>query len=342
MWIQKLSLNNFRSHENFTMQLTNGIQLIYGDNGAGKTNIIEALSLLTNACSFKTRYLYEATQFQKDGFSLKARYHASDVEQNIQLHYHNRKKELIHNQTKITQTEWVGNIPFTTYLPSDMLEILKAPSERRKFINLFICQKESLYTKHLLYYTKVLRQKNAHLKSDNICQKTLDALDKSLRPSTIYLQEKRTFYIHELSKTLCDIYQEITEDKESVSLAYAPCHVEQEGFLKEQREQDIRYGTSQIGPHRDEIHILLNGSLAQKTGSEGQKTSLILALKLAEQRLLDSIIAIDDFGAHLDKKRTATLLKYLSLLKKQIFITTTNDLDIKANKHEILCRALIS
>lgn len=340
MWIKKLTLHNFRIHRSFKVQFDSGIQLIYGENGAGKTNLIEALNLLTQTSSFKTRYLVEAINHNQNSFELKAQYQTEDVDNDIQMTYLDKRKILTQNKSKINQSEWIGTIPFTTYLPSDMLELLTAPVNRRKFINLFICQKEPLYTKHLMYYTKVLRQRNAHLKSECICNTTLDALDKQMLPSALYLQEKRAEYIQTLSKKLNEIYQKISEHREEVCLEYDRSNIDAGVLINEQRSQDKLYKTSQIGPHRDDVRIILDNRLAQQTGSEGQKTSLILSLKLAEQSLLNSILAVDDFGAHLDKRRSNTLLEYLQSLKTQVFITSTKNLDMKANRHEILARSL--
>lgn len=338
MWIQKLSIHNFRNHPTFKAQFDSGIQLIYGENGAGKTNLIEALSLLTQAASFKTHTLYDAIKHDEKQFTLQAQYHIHDVENSVEISYLDKKKTIKQNKTTLNQGDWVGTIPFSTYLPSDMHELLSTPVYRRKFINLFICQKDPLYTKHLMYYTKVLRQRNAHLKSNSICNNTLEALTKQMQPSGTYLQQKRAQYTLELSEALTDIYQKISENRESVSLNYLRSNIEDNTLIQEQKQLDIRYKSTQIGPHRDDIQILLDNNLAQKIGSEGQKTSLILALKLAEQSLLQSIIAIDDFGAHLDKRRANTLINYLESLKTQVFITSTKDLELRAKKLELLCR----
>ncbi|MCI5052307.1 MAG: DNA replication/repair protein RecF [Simkaniaceae bacterium] len=316
MKLHSIYLRNFRNYESVTVSFADGINFIYGKNGQGKTNLLEAIYLLSTGRSFRTSKLQDLIRHGESFFFIEAEFEKDGIDQRLSISYDGQVKQVKHNETKSQNfSALLGIFPSTLHAPGDIELIHGSPSERRRLLNMHIAQSDPVYVYHLARYTKALKQRNALLKRKDT--KSMEAWEAELIRSGAYLTERRGEATVEMTpKRLI----------EEISLNYEPSYATEENFEKS-RERDLILGSTQSGPHRDDITILLSEKPAKSFASEGQKRTLLTALKLAEHERLcnrcntTAIFNIDDFGVHLDPARTDDIKNHLKKLG-QVFLTS--------------------
>jgi DNA replication and repair protein RecF len=323
--LNKIQLLNFRNFKKIELDFAAGVNAIIGPNALGKTTLLEAIHILSTGRSFRTTRLIEAIKKGEKGFSLRAEFMKDGVEQSLKINYTPDSKEIRHNSTNYTSfTPLLGLMPSVIYSPFDIDLIHGSPSERRRFINIFIAQANPLYVYYLTRYTKALEQRNSLLKQKQIHQ--IEIWEEELINSATHLKSFRANFIEMLNVSAKEMFKNLSDNKEALELIYEPSTISQAIFDKN-RTKEVILGHTLAGPHRDDFDIKINDLVARNYASEGQKRCIIAAMKLAESKLIDpSILLIDDFGVHMDAKRKKKFEVEL-LSRPQLFLTSPFDLD---------------
>lgn len=346
MVIESLELKNFRNYEELNMEFDKGTNILYGDNAQGKTNILEAVYLSGTSKSHKGSKDREMIRFGMDECHIKTIILKKEVPYRIDIHLKkNRPKGIAVNGIPIKKaSELFGIVNFVVFSPEDLNLIKSGPQERRRFIDLELCQLDKLYVYNLVNYNKVLNQRNQLLKDLSFRPElidTLDVWDMQLAEYGRKLIEKRKSFMLSLDELLSVIHGKLTGEKEELHIYYEPsCSADEfEEKLAESRERDIRYKITNVGPHRDDISFYVKENDLRKYGSQGQQRTAALSLKLAEIEIVKRIIKdmpillLDDVLSELDSKRQNHLLNHIHEI--QTIITCTGLDEFIENRFEI-------
>lgn len=319
------------------------INVIFGNNAQGKTNLMEALWLFTGNRSFRGAKEAEMISFGKESTRLTVTFDCDGREQTAQLMLGERKKHHL-NQVPVKSTsEFAGRYYAVVFSPSDLSFVKDGPEKRRKFLDIAISQLKPVYQKYLNQYNRVLIQRNALLKDLNYrpsLEPTVELWDLQLAKLGTILTSFRMDYLKKLNGFSGRIYEGISSGAEQVAFFYRSTVFPEEfgggGYTDENigeyvkvlaagREEDKKFGSTSAGIHRDDIEILINGKSARLYGSQGQQRSCVLALKLAESELLrhvtgeSPVMLLDDVMSELDADRQDYILNHLE--NQQVFIT---------------------
>lgn len=321
MYIKNIKLSNFRNYSNLYIDFDNGINIIYGDNAQGKTNILEAIYVCGTTKSHRGSKEKEIIKIDEKEAHIKLMLDRDNVTHSIDMHLRNNKqKGVAINSIPIKKTsDLFGIINIIFFSPEDLNIIKNGPAERRKFINFELCQLDKVYLYNLTKYNKILVQRNNLLKQISFNSELMDTLsiwDKQLIDYGNQIIESRENFINQLNKIVLEIHNKLSGGKEKFIIKYEP-NVSKEDFekkLKKVREKELRMQTTTIGPQRDDM-IFLDGNIdIKKFGSQGQQRTFALSLKLAEIELVKKIIndkpilLLDDVLSELDNKRQNYLL----------------------------------
>lgn len=337
MKINNLLLENYRNIESLKLDFES-VNIIWGENAQGKTNLIEAIYLFTGAKSFRGVKDSQLIQFGKDFSRLKIEFENLNRQQNAEIVIKNKRQAKLNGISKKSPSQLGDELKAVVFSPVHLSMIKDGPAERRKFIDNALCQIKSGYRNLLRDYNKALKQRNALLK-DISFNSSLDAMlyvwDKNVAKTGAKIIYQRIKYIESLTPYVKDIFSGISSGKEEIELKYCGSDrfiadtTEIEKYLlftlEQNRTQDIFNKTTSSGPHRDDIEILINGINARLFGSQGQQRSCVLAIKLAEAALLknlteeEPIILLDDVMSELDENRQDYLLNHIK--DRQVFIT---------------------
>lgn len=333
MYIKKLELKNFRNYESLDIDFDKYTNILYGNNAQGKTNILESLYICSTTKSHKGNKDKEIIKFDEEESHIRIYLDKNGIEYKIDMHLRkNKSKYIAVNGVPLKKaSEFIGLSNVVIFSPENLNIIKNGPSERRRFIDMELCQLDKLYVHNLSNYNKVLIQRNNHLKNNNTAgfNDILDILDEQLYKygkEIILIREK---FINDLNNIIKDIHYEISGGLENIVLKYE-ADVSIENFkekLKNNRKRDIDYKLTSVGPHRDDIVFEVNDIDIRKYGSQGQQRTTALSLKLAEIEIVKNkikespILLLDDVLSELDSKRQNSLLNKIGNI--QTIITCT-------------------
>ncbi len=334
MLIKRLALNDFRNYESCEIEFSDGINILYGDNAQGKTNILEACYMLATTKSHRNSKDKEIIKFDKEEAHIRAEINKNDINHRLDMHLKKgRSKGVAIDRIPIKKSaELMGLLNIILFSPEDLSIIKDSPAERRRFMDIELCQLNKIYYSNLSTYNKVINQRNNFLKQLYFNKNQIDMLDiwdSQLVDYGVKIIEERSHFIEMINEIIIDIHSKLTNKEENLKLLYDK-DVETEYFekqLKEKRETDMRYQSTSVGPHRDDIIFMINDKDVKKYGSQGQQRTVALSLKLAEIELVKKIIGnnpillLDDVMSELDSKRRDALLS--SIKDIQTIITCT-------------------
>lgn len=346
MYIESLELKNFRNYSDLSIKLDKGTNILYGDNAQGKTNVLESVYLCGTTKSHKGSKDKEMIHFEEDESHIRMYVNKDNSSYKIDMHLKkNKPKGIAINGIPIKKAkELFGIVNIVFFSPEDLNIIKNGPSERRRFIDLELCQLNKLYLIELSNYNKILNQRNKLLKDlyfNPGLIKTLDIWDEQLVFYGNKVIAMRKEFIEELNDIIHDIHQNLTGDKELIELRYES-NVEPDDFLEElnkSRDKDCKYKTTSVGLHRDDMAVNVNQVDIRKYGSQGQQRTAALSLKLSEIYLVEKIIKdkpillLDDVLSELDHNRQNYLLN--SIHEIQTIITCTGLDDFVNNRFKI-------
>ena len=343
MWIKNIKIKNFRNYENEKINLEKNINIFYGENAQGKTNIIEAIFLCSLGKSFRAKKDIEMIKLNEENAIVEIEYEKSDRDGKIKIELGN-KKNIYLNGIKIKKlSELLGNLNIVIFTPDDINILKGGPQNRRRFLDIMISQLRPNYMHILNLYLKTIEQRNKYLrqiKEENKDEKLLDIWDEKLAEYAIKIYEYRKEFINKIIKKIKRIHNKITNEKEEIELEYITECREKEYYLnllKERRKLDIIKGFTTKGIHRDDFMIYINKKEISVYGSQGQNRTAMLSLKLAELQVIYDeigeypILLLDDFMSELDRNRRINFLKNIE--DTQVIITGTEKLDIENLKY---------
>lgn len=334
MYINSLELSHYRNYESLSIGFDPGTTILYGDNAQGKTNILEAVYISGTTKSHRATKDKDIIQFGQDEAHVRLHLTKHDVKHRIDMHLRKNKSKgvAVDGQSIKRSGELFGIIHMIFFSPEDLSIVKNGPAERRRFMNLELCQLNKLYYHNYVNYNKALNQRNTLLKQIYFNKElidTLDMWDEYLIEYGKCLMEEREAFIKELNDIVKIIHSHLTGSKETIRIGYEK-NVSIEDYdivMKSKREIDLKYQSTQTGPHRDDICFYVNDVDVRKYGSQGQQRTAALSLKLAEIELVKKIIhdspvlLLDDVMSELDSKRKHFLLD--SIRDIQTIITCT-------------------
>ncbi|MBB2184734.1 DNA replication/repair protein RecF [Lachnospiraceae bacterium MD1] len=334
MIVKSLELKDYRNYNNLNVQFHSGTNILYGENAQGKTNILEAIYLCGTTKSHRGSKDKEVIMFEKEESHIRVQLDKNNIEHRIDLHLKKNKAKgvAIDGHPIKKQGELFGMLNLVFFSPEDLYIIKNGPSERRRFLDLELCQLDKIYLNNLSNYNKVLQQRNNLLKQIGFNRNLLETLyiwDAKLIEYGKKIIVSRFDFIDKLNSIVGDIHKKLTGGKEELKLQYEP-NVEVHIFedkLKKSLERDLALKMTNVGPHRDDFNFLVGTIDIRKYGSQGQQRTAALSCKLAEIDLVKSIIKdnpillLDDVLSELDRQRQTYLLN--SIGEIQTIITCT-------------------
>ena len=343
MYINKLKLENFRNYDIQEIEFDKNINIIYGDNAQGKTNILEAIFICSLGKSFRTNKEKELINKEKKYAKLEMISSKEDREVKINFEIEEKKNFKI-NDIKIKKiSDILGKNYIVLFTPEDITILKNDPSKRRRFLNIMISQLRPMYVHLLNKYNKTIEQRNIYLKQIKYEGKPIENLeiwDEQLVNLGTKIYEYRKNFIEKLNEKIIDIHLKTTENKEKIRIKYIT-NIENNYLdkLKKNKNNDIKKGYTEIGIHRDDFEIYINDNPISIYGSQGQKRTTIISLKLAEANVIYEeigerpVILLDDFMSELDKKRIQGLFE--NIKENQVIITCTDSFKINNSNYNL-------
>ena len=334
MIIDEIFLNNFRNYEIQNIKLKKGINVFFGNNAQGKTNLLEAIFICSIGKSFRTNRDKELINFNQDNTNLCVSFSKSDRSGKVCLELGEKKRFLLNDIPLKRTSEVLGNIYIVLFTPDDIAILKESPVQRRRFLNIMISQLRPNYMSLLSLYKKTMEQRNAYLrqiKFENKSISLLDIWDEKLAELAESIYKYRKEFIYKIADKLKKIHLKITDNKEHISIEYVSSLDKKENFLvqlKNHRESDILRGNTSVGIHKDDFKIKINDKIISSYGSQGQHRTAILSLKIAELEIIHEevgeypILLLDDFMSELDETRRINLLQ--NMKNNQVIITCTD------------------
>lgn len=336
MIIESVDLQNYRNYEFLNMTFDNKINIIYGDNAQGKTNILESLYVCATSKSHRGSKDKDIIRFGNDEAHIKVMVKKHGMNYRLDMHLKkNKTKGIAVNGIPIRRAvELFGIINIIIFSPEDMNIIKNGPSERRRFIDMELSQLDKIYLSNLVNYNKVVVQRNKLLKQlqfsgDSGLVDMLDVWDMQLVRYGSEIIKRRMDFIDNINSIIRPVHSKLSGNKEILNLRYIPCTTI-DNFKDEvirSRERDIKFKMTNVGPHKDDVAFFINDKDVRKYGSQGQQRTCALSLKLAEIELVKKVIndtpvlLLDDVLSELDANRQNFLLDSIGDI--QTIITCT-------------------
>lgn len=358
MRIKRLKVENFRNLEKLDIEFSDGVNIIYGNNAQGKTNIIEAIYIFSFGKSFRANKDIELLKFDKEYFLSNIEIMKKDREFEMDFGFDkisNKKMIKVNGVIQKKISDIIGKLNVVVFKPEDIKIVTDAPSVRRKYIDYLISSISKGYLENITKYKKVLEERNnllkeikIKLKGNRVLEKNdedfLDVYDKLLSKLNCEIYNERKRVIEKLNNYIYGIHLKLTENyinNEKLHIKYVS-NVEEDiqkmyNNLIKSRLNDINKGYTSFGIHRDDYIISINSLDVSIYGSQGQKKSSIISLKLSELKVIEEVIGekpvllLDDYMSELDERRR---LKFLDIIEDiQIIITTTHKISIDGKEN---------
>lgn len=342
MYIRYLKLLNFRNYQDLKIEFTNGINILTGDNAQGKTNILESIYYCAIGKSHRTNKDKDLINWSKQESFINAYISTNRLDKKIELKiFKEGKKGININGIKVKKiNELLGNFYVVMFAPEDLKIVKESPSYRRKFLDMEICKLSNKYYNNLVEYKKILAERNTVLKNWNNNYDMLDIYDDQLSRVGMDIIKYRISYLNELKKSALKIHSDITNCSEEINFKYitdikgaSSTHYDFNKLLKLNRNNDINKKITNIGPHRDDFSIEINGIDTRHYGSQGQQRTAILTIKFASLNVIKNktgeypVLLLDDVLSELDINRQKYIISAIENV--QTIITCTNIEDIK-------------
>lgn len=343
MHINNIFLLNYRNYEQQSIELDKGINIFYGQNAQGKTNIIESVYMASTGKSHRTQKDSEIIKWGCTESKVKISYDRDGSNNDIEIYLSkSAKKSVKLNGVKLTKLgDLIGNLNTVIFSPDHMKIIKEGPIERRRFMDIILCQIKPGYYHNLSQYLKVLEQRNNLLNEafeNQSVLSTIDIWDEQLVNYGTKVMNERMLFLDKLDVYAKETHSEITNGKEKLKLRYKSFskndHINEKELkecyyreLKNSLSMDVRRGITHIGPHRDDIYIFIDGKEVKNYGSQGQQRTSLLSLKISELKYMDyemsvlPVLLLDDVFSELDVERQKYLVNFIKNVQTVITCT---------------------
>ncbi len=346
MIIKSLELENFRNYNSLKIEFSKGTNILYGDNAQGKTNILEAIFLSSTTKSHKGSKDKDIVNFNQEEAHIRTYLIKDGIEEKIDMHLRkNQSKGIAINNQKIKKAaDLLGLLNVVLFSPEDLGIIKNGPSDRRRFVDMELCQLDKFYLYNLNSYNKIVNQRNKLLKDLYKNPELKDSLpiwDSQLVSFGSQIIDRRKKFIDQLNDIILDIHKKLSGDKEELIIKYEPDVIKDkfEEKIKMNLFKDIKLKQTSVGPHRDDFCFQVGNIDIRKFGSQGQQRTAALSLKLSEIELVKKItkdtpvLLLDDVLSELDNNRQNFLLNSIGDI--QTIITCTGIDEFVRNRFEI-------
>ncbi len=340
MYLKSIKIQNFRNYDNLSLNFEKGLNIIYGNNGQGKTNLLESLYVLGMTKSHRSYIDNNLIKDDKNSFKILGNLFIDHIKSKLELSYDGKTKLLKIDNNEIKKlSNYISKMNIIIFYPDDLNLIKVSPYERRRFLNSEVSQLSGEYLNVLNDYNKLLKMRNDYLKNKQIDNNYLDILTDYLIDKAIIIYKMRYKFVEKLNNYVKNIYKDLSNidnfkiiyktsfiinnfNKESLKL-------ELKNQFNKNKKKELKNKVTMIGPHRDELEFFINNDNIKNLGSQGQQRMAILAIKIAEIEIIKQykgsypILLLDDVFSELDRKKRNNLLKYLEN-DIQTIITTTD------------------
>ena len=342
MKVKSIALKNFRNYENLYLEFSDGTNILYGNNAQGKTNVLESVYLSGTTKSHKGSKDREMIRFQEEECHIRTFVEKNDKDYQIDIHLKkNRSKGIAVNLVPIKKASSLfGILNLVFFSPEDLNMIKAGPAQRRRFLDMELCQLDKIYLSDLANYNKVLNQRNKLLK-DLIYQpqlsETLSVWDMQLSNYGKRIIKRRNLFVEELKEIALEIHKSISGNQEELQIIYEPNTKDEE--LERAHGKDLKNCQTSVGPHRDDLVFQIDDVDIRKFGSQGQQRTCALSLKLSEIELVKKtihdtpVLLLDDVLSELDSSRQNFLLNRIHDI--QTMITCTGLDEFVRNRFQI-------
>lgn len=346
MIIKSLELQDYRNYDSLNLAFDKGTNILYGDNAQGKTNILEAIYVSATTKSHKGSKDRDIVNFHKEEAHIRTFLEKDGVDTRVDMHLRKSKSKgiAIDGQKIKKAADLLGICNVVFFSPEDLGIIKDGPAERRRFVDMELCQLDGFYLYNLNHYNKIVNQRNKLLKDlyfNPDLRDTLNIWDSQLVSFGSKIIERRKLFVEQLNEIIYGIHKRLSGDKEEILIQYEP-DVAIEDFeqkLKYSQEKDIKLKQTTVGPHRDDFSFMVENVDIRKFGSQGQQRTAALSLKLSEIELVKKItrdtpiLLLDDVLSELDSSRQNYLLSSIGDI--QTIITCTGLEEFVNNRFEI-------
>jgi len=336
LWLNRIKLKNFRNYESVEVIFEKGINYLFGVNGVGKTNLIEAIYYISNLRSFRTSDDKNLIKDLKKDAEIEATINELDYSLKI-----NKDKKMLSIDGIIYQKhrDYIGKVNVVEFCPEEVYLLKDFPKDRRRFLDREISKLDYKYLNDMLVYNKLIKQRNELLRSrDSYKNELIEVIDEKISDLQVYLINKRKWFLKELEKTIKGFKVSIS-DIYDLNLVYQ-CdfkEINKDKMIDEYKNsfaKDQEKGMTSLGVHKEDFKIYINGNDASNYGSQGEQRILVLLMKLALVKLVEKeigkcpILVLDDMFSELDENRRKEVYEILKTFK-QVFITGCDKKDIK-------------
>lgn len=352
MHLARIRLRGFRNHADTTLELGTGANVLAGDNGQGKTNIVEAISYLCLTKSFYASSDSLVLGFGGEAFEVVGELVSdSNVKARVRVSYllGSREKVYTLNRRKVEPfSSVIGRFPLVILSPEHTPITLGPPAERRKFMDMVMSQSSVAYCEEVLDYRRVLKQRNKVLLEAKFGRSEADTnlrpWDEQIVSLGARLMFRRRKFVEEFQSYIVSSYRQVTDDMEEPAIGYVPAtDVAAEAGVEEiagiltrelaaRRREEVRLGSTLVGPHRDELRFTINGLDLRKYASQGQHKTFLIALKMGEFSYLKElcretpVVLLDDVFSELDERRVKQVLGLLGDLGQTVVTSTARNM----------------
>jgi len=338
MYLKHLSILNYKNILQTGLDLCDGLNCFVGPNGAGKTNLLDAVYYLAFCKSYFNSVDSQNITHDQDFFVVQGRFERKEQDEDVYVALkRNQKKQFKRNKKEYQKlSEHIGLLPLVMISPSDERLIVEGSDQRRKYIDSVVSQYNKAYLDLLIRYNRALQQRNTLMKNEQrltpSLNSQLEVWDEQMAAMGAEIFRHRQDFMEQLVPVFRDFYARISGEHEGVDIVYQSHHQQGEvkDMLAENRERDLILGYTSRGVHKDDLQFLLSGQPVKKEGSQGQKKSFLISLKLAQYEFLSRhngfgpVLLLDDVFDKLDAGRGDRLIQLVSQEKfRQIFITDT-------------------
>lgn len=346
MIIKSIELADYRNYDSLSMEFHRGTNILFGDNAQGKTNILEAIFVAATTKSHRGSKDREIIGFDKEEAHIRTYLEKDGVETRVDMHLRKSKSKgiAIDGQKIKKAADLMGLCNVVFFSPEDLGIIKNGPAERRRFVDMELCQLDSLYLYNLNHYNRIVNQRNKLLKDMYMnpdLKETLGVWDMQLASFGSKIIQRRKLFGEQLNEIIYGIHRKLSGDREELAVHYEP-DVEAEDFeekLRANQDRDIRAKMTSVGPHRDDFSFIIGDIDIRRFGSQGQQRTAALSLKLSEIELVKKltkdtpVLLLDDVLSELDSNRQNYLLNSIGDI--QTIITCTGLEEFVNHRFEI-------
>lgn len=338
MYITSMDIKDFRNIEHMNFQPCEGMNVFFGQNGQGKTNILESIWLMNGYKSFRTNHTEECVRFGTKVAEMKLTYKELGKDIDVALKLNDKRIYTFNEQKIYKRADIIGAVRQVIFTPKHLDIIQEGPAARRLYLDNAICQIKPQYIGKMAVFMRAMRERNSIIvdaQYNKGLHDYLEVLEAQMAEAAMHIVKLRFGYVTRVNELAQEIYEDMTGGTESISLRYAQNFTQGENFLETHqiaerliisRKSDVNSKRTSVGPHADDIKILIDGKDARRYASQGQQRTAALAMKLAEAIILESnvcdrpLILLDDVLSELDEERQDYIMNNMSR-GRQMFVT---------------------